>query len=118
MLPKTKAAALNENDVVMYLATAVKHLRLMALLMSVSLMLGATYYVYARSVYYAKSLIHYQNLASPIDTETTFNDSNDRVLQAALSAPTVLNRTCKHLGIDPSPRVLTIKYLKAIPRIR
>lgn len=118
MLPKTKAAVFTEGDLVMYLATAVKHLRLMALLVCLALLFGVDYYVYSRSVYYAKSLIRYRNFARPVDSEAIWNDTNDRLLVGALRSTEVTFLTAKKLGLDPSPKKLYIKYLKRPPRIQ
>ena len=116
MLPKTKASVFTESDLIMYLATAVKHLRLMALLVCFALMLGVDYYVYSRSVYYAKSLIRYRSFARPVDSEAIWKDSNDRRLIGALQSSEVVFRTVKRLGLDPSPKQLYLKYLKRPPR--
>jgi capsular exopolysaccharide synthesis family protein len=117
MLPKSKAATINESDVVMYLATGWKHIRLMALLMSLSLMLGVNFYIYSRSVYFARSIIHYQNMPSPVDDSTVFNDNNERLLTLALSSSTVQSRTCRRLGFEPTV-VEFPKHIKGLPKIR
>jgi capsular exopolysaccharide synthesis family protein len=117
MLPKTKSAAFNESDVVMYLATALKHVRLMALLICFSMLLGIDYYVYSRSVYFAKSLIHYQSFVRPVDSEAIWKDSNDRTLFGTLKSPQVIERTAKRLGLSSNPNVLYTKYLKREPRL-
>ena len=117
MLPKNKAAAFNESDVVMYMATALKHVRLMALLVCFSLLLGVDFYVYSRSVYFAKSLIHYQNFTRPLDSEAIWKDSNDRTLFGTLKSPQVIERTARQLGLSPNPNVLYTKYLKREPRL-
>lgn len=109
---------MTESDVVMYLTTAVKHVRLMALLICLSLLAGVDYYVYSRSVYYAQSLIRYRNFARPVDSEAIWNDSNDRYLLYNLQSPDVTIRTAKKLGLDTSPKQLYIKYLKGPPHIR
>lgn len=118
MLPKTKAAVITESDVVMYLATALKHLRLMALLICMSLLLGVDYYVYSRSVYFSNSMIRFRSFARTVDSEAIWNDANDRFLTSALQSPEIIFRTAKRLGLDPSPKMLYRKHLKAPPRIR
>lgn len=109
---------MTEGDVVMYLATAVKHVRLMALLICLSLLAGVDFYVYSRSVYFANSLIRFHSFARTVDSEAIWNDSNDRFLTYALQSPELLFRTAKRLGLDPTPRKLYLQHLKSAPRIR
>lgn len=118
MLPKTKAAVINENDLAMYAATAVKYLRLMALLVCLTLMCGVTYYVYARSAFYAKDLVRYHNFARPVDSEAIWKENEERTIARQLSSPTLIARTLQRLGLDPNPKALFEKYLvKRLPRI-
>jgi capsular exopolysaccharide synthesis family protein len=118
MLPKTKAAVFNENDLAIYLATAVKHIRLMLLLVCLSLLGGVTYYLYARSAFYAKDLVRYQNFARPVDSESIWKENEERTISRQLSSLTLIARTIQRFGLDPSPKVLFEKYLvKRLPRI-
>ena len=67
MIPKTKKSVINDFDIMMYVALGLKHLRLMVLLVCLCLMLGLTYYTFARPVYHSKALVAYQSLARPLD---------------------------------------------------
>jgi uncharacterized protein involved in exopolysaccharide biosynthesis len=57
MMPQSNKSAISENDIMMYLALALKHLRLMVLLVCLTLTLGLVYYSFARPVYRSKALI-------------------------------------------------------------
>ena len=51
MLPGLKKRVFNFHDVIMYVAIARRHLRLMLLLMCFAWLAGLVFYVYARPVY-------------------------------------------------------------------
>ena len=74
MIPGLKARVFSLHDVLMYLAIARKHVRLMALLICFSLMCGLTFYVFARPVYHAQALVYVENLSRPLDTDKLYND--------------------------------------------
>jgi len=100
MIPVVKKRGINFTDLVMYLAVALKHLRLIVLLLCFSLMLGLVYYVYAKPVYYGSSLVRYKYTPLPVDTEKIFRDSGDREFLPQLTAPHIIARAAKRLGIE------------------
>jgi len=98
----------------MYLAIARRHVRLMVLLMCFSTMCGLTYYVFARPLYHARALIHYENLARPLDTDKLYRDSHLQTIAGQLTAPHILERTAHALGVNANNRDLEGKYLTKI----
>ncbi len=114
MIPGLKARVFSLHDVLMYLAIARKHLRLMALLMCFSLMCGLTYYIFARPVYHARALVQVENLSRPLDTQIIYNDSQLQAVAIQLTSPHILTRTAVALGIDVGKRDLQEKYLSKI----
>ncbi len=114
MIPGLKTRVFSLHDVLMYLAIARKHMRLMALLMSFSLMCGLTYYVFARPVYHAQALINVEDLSRPLDTDKIYNDSQLQAVAIQLTAPHILERTAHALGISGSNRDLQEKYMTKI----
>ena len=114
MIPGLKARVFSLHDVLMYLAIARKHLRLMALLMCFSLMCGLTFYIFARPVYHAQALIHVEEVSRPLDSQIVYNDSQLQSVAMQLTAPHILERTAHALGIDVNNRDLQEKYLTKI----
>jgi polysaccharide biosynthesis transport protein len=114
MIPGLKARVFSLHDVLMYLALARRHLRLMTLIIAFSLMCGLTYYIFARPVYYAQALIHVDEFALPNDTEILYRDSRKQVLPSQLTAPHILARTAKALGVDGTHDDLQRNYLTKI----
>jgi len=70
-----KKSVIKINDLMMYLAVAVQHLRLMALLVCFSMLCGLLYYCYARPVFYARSTVHVRTLPQEVDTQKIFHDT-------------------------------------------
>jgi capsular exopolysaccharide synthesis family protein len=118
MIFKSQKGGLNSSDIMMYIAIALKHLRLMALLMCFSLLLGLTYYIYVRPVYYSQSLVRLSTFDRPMDrsakTDTIFPESTDRVILKELRSPYMLERTAKKLGIQANVRDIREKYIKRV----
>lgn len=114
MIPGLKTRVFSLHDVLMYVAIARKHLRLMALLMCFSLMGGLTYYIFARPVYRAQALIIVEDLSRPLDTDKIYNDSQLQAVALQLIAPHILERTAHALGINESNSGLQEKYLTKI----
>lgn len=115
MIPHPKKSGLNENDLMMYLAIGLKHLRLIVLLGCLSLMLGLVYYNFSKPIYYAVSIIDYEAFERPPqapDAEKVFRDSAERVVMAALSSDNLKERTAKRLGINATAREISKRYLK------
>ena len=89
----SKKSVIKINDVMMYLAVAVEHLRLMVLLVCFSLMVGLLYYSYARSIYYSKSLIRLHSLPQPVDTQSVYRDSSKTIVMIQLQSERLIERT-------------------------
>jgi polysaccharide biosynthesis transport protein len=103
------------TDLVFYLAIATKHARMMVLLVTMALVAGLVYYVYARPVYRSISVVKY------IDTKP-FQDVEDvdggryyksQILQE-LSAPHILARAEKRLGFTRRVRDPVKPLLKRV----
>ena len=62
------------TDLVFYLAIASKHARMMVLLVTMSLVAGLVYYVYARPVYRSISTVKYTYVRGAIDQEEKTKD--------------------------------------------
>lgn len=111
MIPGTKKSAFTLHDIILYVAIASKHLRLMVLLMCFALTAGLTYYVFAKPVYYAHALIHLDYLARPLDTDKLYEDGRLSAFITQLTEPHIMLRTARALGVDSSGRELERKYL-------
>lgn len=59
MIPGAQKRKADFTDVVMYVAIATKHARLIILLFTLSLAAGLVFYIFSRPVYYSKSVIRY-----------------------------------------------------------
>ena len=114
MIPKTKKSVINDFDIMMYLALGLKHLRLMTLLVCVCLMLGLTYYTYARPVYHSNAMVHYRSLARPLDAEKAFHDENLQAIRMRLSSGNILERAARRLGVNANQREIKLLHLKAM----
>ncbi len=111
MIPGNKKAAFTLHDVFMYAAMAAKYTRLMVLLVCFTLTGGLTYYVFARPVYYSSALVQVEYLARPLDTEKIYEDGKLWAFLGQLTAPHILARTARALGVDAGGRDLERKYL-------
>jgi len=114
MIPKTKKNAINDIEIMMYLALGVKHLRLMVLLISLSLMCGLTYYTFARPVYLSKALVRCQVVKRQETTEKIYKDSAPRAIMKALKSPVLIQRAAKSLGVHASSLEIELRYLKLV----
>jgi capsular exopolysaccharide synthesis family protein len=95
-----------------YVALAMKHLRLMVLLMCLSLLMGLTLYVFLRPVYFSKDLIELKELPLPITTDTVYQDNNKRTLLAQFNSPHITERVAASFGIQTSDKYFRRKYLR------
>ncbi len=114
MIPGLKKRGITFGDLMLYLAIAMKHFRLMVLLMCLSLTVGLFYYVYARPVYYSKSLIRYSTVERPVDAVTVFKEGTERDILAQFTAPHIIQRTAKRFGIIAPYKVIYGKYIKSV----
>jgi succinoglycan biosynthesis transport protein ExoP len=62
MTPGMEKRKVDFTDVVFYVAIATKHARMMVLLISLALIAGLVYYVYARPVFYSRSIVKFVDL--------------------------------------------------------
>jgi succinoglycan biosynthesis transport protein ExoP len=113
MAAKKSNAVFNENDLVMYLALVLKHLRLMSLLICFCILLGLAYYLFCRSLYKTSALIHMQTIAQQVSSENFLHDSMERVVFSTMRGPEVSARVAKRLGLPTSPRRLAM-HLKQV----
>jgi len=111
MIPGAKKAAFTLHDILLYVSIAAKHARLMVLLVCFTLCVGLTYYVFAKPVYYAHAMINVDYLARPMDTDKIYNDGVLYGVATQLTAPHILARTARALGVSASGRELERKYL-------
>ncbi len=116
MIPNAKKSVFTTNEIVLYLAIVVKHLRLATLLFCLSLLIGLNYYCYSRAVYHSRSFVRIQTIDRYIDTQTVFRDSTEQMVRKQFTSQTILMRTAKRLGAPANltSAELERKYLKKI----
>lgn len=114
MLPGVKQPPIKFGDIMVYLTLMVKHLRLIALLLAFSLLLGLTVYVYSRPVYWSRDLIEQKLLPLPITRDNVTGDSNKRNLMGSFNAPHLIERTALRFGIKMEDKYFRRKYLKKV----
>src|SRR5687768_14894327 len=107
MLPGLKKRTLNFHDVLMYVAIGRKHLRLMVLLLCFCWLLGLVYYVYARPVFYSRSLVKVDSIDRQVSAEKEFNEAyRGGALITEMRAPHIIERTAARLGIVADYRTI------------
>jgi capsular exopolysaccharide synthesis family protein len=111
MIPGSKKSAFTLHTVFQYVAIAAKHARLMALLVCFSFTTGLTYYVFARPVYFSRAIVHVDYLALPMDTDKIYRDGQINSIAAQLTAPHILLRTARKLGVKVGATELERQYL-------
>ena len=115
MLPGLKKRVLNFHDVLMYVAIARKHLRLMVLLMCLCWLAGLVYYVYARPIFYSRSLVKVDAVERQVSAEKEFGEGYRLgSIVNELTAPHILERTAAKLGIRADYRTILKDYVKKI----
>ena len=115
MLPGLKKRVVNFHDVLMYVAIFRKHLRLMALLVCFCWLAGVVFYVYARPVYFSRSLIKVDFIDQQLSAEKEFAEpTRFNTIKAQLTAPHIVERTAARLGVVCEYRELLRKYIKKI----
>jgi succinoglycan biosynthesis transport protein ExoP len=102
------------NDVIMYLAVAVEHVRLMLLILCLSLTAGLTFYCFARPVYYSRTLVRVDASSQIVDNNNVFHDGTIEFVQKALASPTVIERAAKKMGVTATGKELTAKWIKKV----
>jgi polysaccharide biosynthesis transport protein len=115
MLPGLKKRVVNLHDVIMYVAIARKHLRLMALLLSFCWLSAIVFYVYSRPVYLSRALVKTDLVDRIKSAEIAFQEKN-RVSGVAteIVLPHILERTAARLGVKADARDIQAFYVKKV----
>lgn len=115
MLPGLKKRVVNFHDLLIYVAIARKHARLMLLLLCFSWLSGLVFYVYARPVYFSRSLLKVDTIEQPINAEKEFNQGS-RIGQIIkeLKSPHIMERTAAKLGVKANFQEISKTYIKKI----
>lgn len=115
MIPGLKQRALNFNDLMMYVAIGRKHLRLMVLLICLTSTAGLTYFVFAKPVYWSRSLVRVDSTYPvPLDDEKVYHDSNFNSIVSQLTSPQMTERVGRRLGLNESARQIEINHIKKV----
>jgi capsular exopolysaccharide synthesis family protein len=102
------------NDVIMYLAVAVEHMRLMLLIMCLCMVAGLTYYCFARPVYYSRSLIHVDIADDVMDKTGVFRDGRKEFVKTILESSMLRERAAKKLGVNVGSKELVLNWVKHV----
>ncbi|MDX9981506.1 MAG: hypothetical protein RBU25_15900, partial [Lentisphaeria bacterium] len=97
-----------------FLAIGLKHFRLILLVVSLFLSAGLFYAVYARSIFYARSMITVEFTPRLMDTQDIYGDASIRYLRQALNSPELLVRTARRLGVKTTYERLSADCLVKI----
>lgn len=111
MIPGLKKRKFSIHDVFMYVALVRKHVRLIGLLLCVAMLGAVNYYMYARPVYYAKSLSRLDYVPQPLDAQNLFQDALLGTSLGELNSPLVMERTARRFGITESARDIQLRYI-------
>ncbi len=114
MIPGVKKRTLNLYDLMMYVAIARKHIRLMLLILAFFATGGLTFYVYARPIYHARSLVRVEIIARPLDSDTVLRNTPASITIASLKSPQIIERTAARLGVVAGSSTLLTKYIRKI----
>jgi polysaccharide biosynthesis transport protein len=103
------------NDVIMYLAVAVEHVRLMLLIISMSLLVGLTYYCFARPVYYSRSTIRVDVSPQVVaDSGTVFKDGTKGYVKRMLESPILIERAAHKMNVNVGIHEIEKNWLKKV----
>jgi polysaccharide biosynthesis transport protein len=111
MIPGAQKPKFTLHDILLYVSLAAKHARLIIVVTCCCLTAGLAYYVFAKPIYYSRALIDIDSLARPLDTDKLYADGRMTTIGRQLTAPHILVRTAKALGINTTHRDLSSKYL-------
>ncbi len=115
MLPGLTKRQFSLHDVIMYVAIARRHLRLMLLLMCFTWLAGLVYYVYARPVYKSVSIVKVNMVERQLAAEKEFNEgAGVGTLMRELATPHIIERTAAKLGVKADYRTIMKSYIKKI----
>ncbi len=91
----------------------------MALLVCFSWLAGVVFYVYARPVYFSRSLIKVDLVDQQLSAEKEFSEPvRFNSIKAQLIAPHIVERTAARLGVVCEYRELLRKYIKKIVAVK
>lgn len=102
------------NDVIMYLAVAVEHMRLMLLIMCLCLVAGLTYYCFARPVYYSRSLVRVDVADDAMDNSAVYRDGKKQYVLSILESGMLAERAAKKLGVNATGKDLQKNWIKKV----
>ncbi len=115
MLPGLSKRVFSFHDVIMYVAIARRHLRLMLLLLCFTWLGGLVYYVYARPVYRSFSTVKVNMVDRQIMAEKEFHEGAGLgTVMRELSSPYIIERTAAKLGVKANYRSIMTSYIKKI----
>jgi len=114
MIPGVKQAPIKMGEIMVYIALVIKHLRLILLLLSFSVLAGLTVYVFTRPVYYTRNLIERKEMPLPVTAEEIHKDSSKREILEQFNSPHLTERTAAKFGVFLPDKYIRRKYLKQV----
>ncbi len=115
MLPGLSKRVFSFHDVIMYVAIARRHLRLMLLLLCFTWLGGLVYYVYARPVYRSYSMVKVNLVDRELPAEKVFREGAGLgTVMRELQSPMIVERTAAKLGVKADYRSIMKSYVKKI----
>ena len=118
MLPGLKKRVVNLHDVLMYVAVARKHIRLMVLLLCFCWLGAVVFYVYSRPVYMSRALVKTDIIDRNKVAEAAFQErARVASLAGEMTQGHIVERAAARLGVKASARDVAAHYIKkTIPR--
>ena len=115
MLPGLKKRVVNLHDVIMYVAIARRHIRLMLLLLCFCWLGAVVFFVYARPVYMSRALIKTDIIDRNKVAEIAFSErSRISGLAQEMTLPHIIERTAARLGVKATARDIQTHYIKKV----
>ena len=114
MIPGIKKRSLNLYDLMLYVAIARKHLRLIFLLFALSAAGGLFFHFISRPVYHAQAAVRLEVILRPDDSDAVYRGTSGDVSLAQLTSPAMIERTAARFGIFAKRDVIYRKHLKRI----
>lgn len=115
MLPGLKKRVVNLHDVIMYVAIARRHIRLMVLLLCFCWLGALVFYVYSRPVYMSRALIKTDTIDLNKTAERAFGErSRVSGLAGEMTLPHIIERTAARLGVRAGARDIQKYYVKKL----
>lgn len=102
------------DDVIMYLAVAVEHMRLMLLILCLCMVAGLTYYCFARPVYYSRSLVRVEISDDPLDHNSVYHDDKMEFVRSLLGSGRLAERAAKKMGVNTTSKDLEKNWVRKI----